>query len=55
MQIQFKSGRKLDISYEIAERLSNKLLEGAKGIQVFSNGMGKIICIINIEEIECIS
>lgn len=53
--IHFKSGKKLRIESWIARMLNDQIVKGCKEWQTFSDGVGNLICIINLNEVEFIA
>ena len=51
MIIHFKNGKTLEISQEIAEIINTRILQGCNSYQTFSNASGKLVLIVNLEEI----
>lgn len=51
MTIHFKNGKTLDVSQEIAEIINTRILQGCNKYQTFSGKSGKLILVVNLEEI----
>ena len=51
MTIHFKNGKTLDVSQEIAELINTRILQGYNKYQTFSDKSGKLILVVNLEEI----
>lgn len=55
LTVYFKSGSKLEISIEIGMIIRDRILEGAKQFQCFSDTNSEKVIMINLNEIEHIS
>ena len=51
MIIHFKNGKTLQISQEIAEIINTRILQGCNKYQTFSDTSGKLVLIVNLEEV----
>ena len=51
MIIHFKNGKTLEISQEIAELINTRILQGYNKYQTFSDKSGKLVLVVNLEEI----
>jgi hypothetical protein len=54
MRIYFKNGKHIDITKEIGEIINKRIVEGCSKFQTFSDQNGKLILILNLEEVVCI-
>lgn len=54
--ITFKNGTTLVVSQELADKLHNRIVNGAEVFQCFwDDAEGKSICVVNLSEVVCIA
>ena len=51
MIVHFKNGKTLKISQQIAEIINTRILQGYNKYQTFSDRSGKLVLVVNLEEI----
>lgn len=54
MKIYFKNGTSVEIIEEIGKVLNDRMIEGSSKFQTFSDQNGKLLLIVNVEEIVCV-
>lgn len=54
MKIYFKNGTSIEIIEEIGKVLINRLIEGCSKFETFSDQNGKLLLILNVDEIACV-
>ena len=51
MKIYFKNGTSIEISEEIGKVLNDQIIKGCARFQTFSDQNGKLILIVNLDEV----
>lgn len=55
MKIVFKNGKEIEIHQQVAEIINQKIMEGAKQWQTFSNEKGEVFLMVNLNEVAYIA
>lgn len=50
-KINFKNGTTIDISLEVASIIRDRILEGCKKFQTFSDENNEVLLIVNLDEV----